>query len=206
MKTPNTPDQVTRDNRKNWPKFILVMLLCTAGGAVLGYGSAWLVGSYSFDALADAAGRAAGACAPFAVLAAVPFLLAALACCRRARALFAAWDGEDEEIPARADARLDWALVWLTTAQLLALLLFAVSVSMMPLGYAGPGAILASAAELLAVLFAVIALQGVSTRKSRAACMTSSSAKNGWPAATRPSASASVRPALPGLWPAIPAA
>ena len=34
MKTPNTPDQVTRDNRKNWPKFILVMLLCTAGGAV----------------------------------------------------------------------------------------------------------------------------------------------------------------------------
>ena len=129
MKTPNTPDQVTRDNRKNWPKFILVMLLCMAGGAVLGYGSAWLVGSYSFDALADAAGRAAGACAPFAVLAAVPFLLAALACCRRARALFAAWDGEDEEIPARADARLDWALVWLTTAQLLALLLFAVSVS-----------------------------------------------------------------------------
>ena len=68
MKTPNTPDQVTRDNRTNWPKFILVMLLCMAGGAVLGYGSAWLVGSYSFDALADAAGRAAGACAPFAVL------------------------------------------------------------------------------------------------------------------------------------------
>ena len=67
---------------------------------------------------------------------------------------------EDEEVPAQADARLDWALVWLTTAQLLALLLFAVSVSMMPLGYAGPGAILASAAELLAVLFAVIALQG----------------------------------------------
>ena len=151
MKTPNTPDQVTRDNRKSWPKFILVMLLCMAGGAVLGYGSAWLVGSYSFDALADAAGRAAGACAPFAVLAAVPFLLAALACCRRARALFAAWDGEDEELPARADARLDWALVWLTTAQLLALLLFAVSVSMMPLGYAGPGAILASAAEFSAV-------------------------------------------------------
>ena len=59
MKTPNTPDQVTRDNRKSWPKFILVMLLCMAGGAVLGYGSAWLVGSYSFDALADAAGRAA---------------------------------------------------------------------------------------------------------------------------------------------------
>lgn len=160
MKTPNTPDQVTRDNRKSWPKFILVMLLCMSGGAVLGYGSAWLVGSYSFDTLADAAGRAAGACAPFAVLAAVPFLLAALACCRRARALFAAWDGEDEELPARADARLDWALVWLTTAQLLALLLFAVSVSMMPLGYAGPGAILASAAELLAVLFAVITLQG----------------------------------------------
>ena len=72
----------------------------------------------------------------------------------------AAWDGGDEEVPARADARLDWALVWLTTAQLLAFLLFAVSVSMMPLGYAGPGAILASAAELLAVLFAVIALQG----------------------------------------------
>ena len=40
MMTRNTPDPASRDNRKHWLKFLLLTLLCTAGGAVLGYGAA----------------------------------------------------------------------------------------------------------------------------------------------------------------------
>ena len=34
MKRPDTPDQVTRENRKNWPRFILILLASAVGGAV----------------------------------------------------------------------------------------------------------------------------------------------------------------------------
>lgn len=160
MKPNNTPDPVRRDNRKNWPKFAAVLLACMAGGAVLGYCSAWLLDTHSFAPLTDAAWHAAGVCAPFAVLAAVPFLLAALVCYRRAVALAAAWDGEDDALPARAEARLNWACVWLTAAQLLELLLFSVTASLFPLGHITPGVLLLAVGEFLTLFLAGLILNG----------------------------------------------
>ena len=159
MMTRNTPDPASRDNRKHWLKFLLLTLLCTAGGAVLGYGAAWAADSFSFDALGQAAGRIAGACAPFALLLTVPFLLAAVACWRRAQRQFGAWDGEDEDTPERADRTLSWGMVWTSAAQLLGFLLFGITASLLPLGYIRAESMLLPAVGMIALMFAVIAVQ-----------------------------------------------
>ena len=159
MMTRNTPDPASRDNRKHWLKFLLLTLLCTAGGAVLGYGAAWAADSFSFDALGRAAGRIAGACAPFALLLTVPFLLAAVACWRQAQRQFDAWDGEDEDTPERAERTLSWGMVWTSAAQLLGFLLFGITASLLPLGYIRAEGLLPSAAGMIALMFAVIAVQ-----------------------------------------------
>ena len=159
MMTRNTPDPASRDNRKHWLKFLLLTLLCTAGGAVLGYSAAWAADSFSFDALGQAAGRIAGACAPFALLLTVPFLLAAVACWRRAQRQFGAWDGEDEDTPERADRTLSWGMVWTSAAQLLGFLLFGITASLLPLGYIRAESMLLPAVGMIALMFAVIAVQ-----------------------------------------------
>ena len=159
MMTRNTPDPASRDNRKHWLKFLLLTLLCTAGGAVLGYSAAWATDSFSFDALGQAAGRIAGACAPFALLLTVPFLLAAVACWRRAQRQFGAWDGEDEDTPERADRTLSWGMVWTSAAQLLGFLLFGITASLLPLGYIRAESMLLPAVGMIALMFAVIAVQ-----------------------------------------------
>lgn len=159
MKRPDTPDQVTRENRKNWPRFILILLASAVGGAVLGYGAAWFSDNVSLDALADSAGRVAGACAPFAVLAAALFLIPAAVCWRRGEALCARWDGEDEDAPEQVEGLLNWSLLWLTAAQLGGFVLFGIIASLEPLGYANPLALLPAVGEMLLLTLTIIALQ-----------------------------------------------
>ena len=77
MKNNENSDAIQKENRKNWLKFAVTLVVCALGGAVLGYGAAWFSDNVSLDALADSAGRVAGACAPFAVLAAALFLIPA---------------------------------------------------------------------------------------------------------------------------------
>ena len=124
------------------PVAIGAMLLGPLGGAVLGYGAAWFSDNVSLDALADSAGRVAGACAPFAVLAAALFLIPAAVCWRRGEALCARWDGEDEDAPEQVEGLLNWSLLWLTAAQLGGFVLFGIIASLEPLGYADPLALL----------------------------------------------------------------
>ena len=159
MKRPDTPDQVTRENRKNWPRFILILLASAVGGAVLGYSAAWLAGNAALGALADTVGRAAGACTPFAVLAAALFLIPAAICLRRGQALFARWDGEDEDAPEQVEGLLNWSLLWLTAAQLGGFVLFGIIASLEPLGYADPLALLPAVGEMLLLTLTIIALQ-----------------------------------------------
>ena len=159
MKRPDTPDQVTRENRKNWPRFILILLASAVGGAVLGYSAAWLAGNAALGALADTVGRAAGACAPFAVLAAALFLIPAAICLRRGQALCARWDGEDEDAPEQVEGLLNWSLLWLTAAQLGGFVLFGIIASLEPLGYADPLALLPAVGEMLLLTLTIIALQ-----------------------------------------------
>ena len=150
---------IQKENHRNWLKFVLILLLSAAGGAVLGYSAAWLADNAALGALADTVGRAAGACVPFAVLAAALFLIPAVVCLRRGQALFARWDGEEEETPELADSILSWSLLWLTAAQLGGFLLFGVAASLAPLGYADPMALLPAAGEMLFLTLSIIALQ-----------------------------------------------
>ena len=114
MKNNENSDTIQKENRKNWLKFAVTLVVCALGGAVLGYGAAWFSDNVSLDALADSAGRVAGACAPFAVLAAALFLIPAAVCWRRGEALCARWDGEDEDAPEQVEGLLNWSLLWLT--------------------------------------------------------------------------------------------
>lgn len=159
MKNNENSDAIQKENRKNWLKFAVTLVVCALGGAVLGYGAAWFSDNVSLDALADSAGRVAGACAPFAVLAAALFLIPAVICLRRGQALFARWDGEEEETPELADSIPSWSLLWLTAAQLGGFLLFGVAASLAPLGYADPMALLPAAGEMLFLTLSIIALQ-----------------------------------------------
>lgn len=159
MKNNENSDAIQKENRKNWLKFAVTLVVCALGGAVLGYGAAWFSDNVSLDALADSAGRVAGACAPFAVLAAALFLIPAAICLRRGQALFARWDGEEEETPELAGSILSWSLLWLTAAQLGGFLLFGVAASLAPLGYADPMALLPAAGKMLFLTLSIIALQ-----------------------------------------------
>lgn len=159
MKNNENSDAIQKENRKNWLKFAVTLVVCALGGAVLGYGAAWFSDNVSLDALADSAGRVAGACAPFAVLAAALFLIPAAVCWRRGEALCARWDGEEEETPELAGSILSWSLLWLTAAQLGGFLLFGVAASLAPLGYADPMALLPAAGEMLFLTLSIIALQ-----------------------------------------------
>lgn len=161
MKTNNTPDPVVRDNRKYRPKFLVLLMIGIAAGAVLGYGSAWLVDARSLPEKLDAAGKLAGAIAPFSVLLAVPFWLGALCCYLRARALFRRWDGEDESTPEQAESLLTWAMAWLSVSQVVSYTMFGISASLLPLGYLTTDwGLLAAVLQMLVMVFAGIVLQG----------------------------------------------
>lgn len=111
------------DNRKALPKYLLIMLLSGLIGGVLGT-LTFLAGTVG---LAD---RALGALDSLMRLAAcwgLPVtslltLTAAAVLYRRAKALCAAWDGEDESTVDRAEQKLNWVL--LLTALQMALSLF----------------------------------------------------------------------------------
>ena len=159
MKNNENSDAIQKENRKNWLKFAVTLVVCALGGAVLGYGAAWFSDNVSLDALADSAGRVAGACAPFAVLAAALFLIPAAVCWRRGEALCARWDGEDEDAPEQVEGLLNWSLLWLTAAQLGGFVLFGIIASLEPLGYADPLALLPAVGEMLFLTLSIIALQ-----------------------------------------------
>ena len=150
---------IQKENHRNWLKFVLILSLSAAGGAVLGYSAAWLADNAALGALADAVGRVAGACAPFAVLAAALFLIPAAVCWRRGEALCARWDGEDEDAPEQVEGLLNWSLLWLTAAQLGGFVLFGIIASLEPLGYADPLALLPAVGEMLLLTLTIIALQ-----------------------------------------------
>ena len=160
MNRNHTPDQVSRDNRKYRPIFVAILLASAAAGAVIGVLGVILLNSDSLFAGLETLGMAAGAAAPFTVLLAAPFWLGGLYCYRRAKALFARWDGEEEALPERVESWLNWALAWLAASQVIDFLIFGINVSLVPLGYLDGGLILIVSLQMLVILLAGISLQG----------------------------------------------
>ena len=111
-------DAIKSANRKALPKFLLMMLVCTVAGGILGYFSA----KYSLNELS---GALKDACAFFGAYIS-PWLMVAVAVItpalcvpmyRRAKALLSAWDGEDEDTSNAIDGKLS-TVIWITSVSL----------------------------------------------------------------------------------------
>lgn len=156
MKQPNTQDPVTRDNRKNWPKFVAVLIVALFAGGALGTAVTWIMENPSRDEVIRHLGVTLGACSPWVVLCALLFWAGSVVCYRRAKAAFASWDGEDEDVLESTEHLLSWSILWATASQFFAFAAFSVVVSLIPLGYADYLSLLAAIVGLLAVTFLVL--------------------------------------------------
>ncbi len=112
-------NDVKKANRKALPKFILMLVVGAAVGAVLGFLSV----RYGLDGLAEplkAAGAVfGGRVAPWLLVAmAVLTPVAALPFYRKAKALLAGWDGEDEAVSDAAEEKLSTA-TWIVSAAII---------------------------------------------------------------------------------------
>lgn len=159
MKQPNTQDSVTRDNRKNWPKFVAVLIVALFAGRALGTVVTWIMENPSRDEVIRHLGIALGACSPWVVLCALLFWAGSVVCYRRAKAAFASWNGEDEDVLESTEHLLSWSILWATASQFFAFAAFSVVVSLIPLGYADYLSLLAAIVGLLAVTFLVLLSQ-----------------------------------------------
>ena len=83
MKQPNMQDPVARDNRKNWPKFVAVLIVALFAGGALGTAVTWIMENPSRDEVIRHLGIALGACSPWVVLCALLFWAGSLVCYRR---------------------------------------------------------------------------------------------------------------------------
>lgn len=156
-------DEIRQANRKALPKFILLVALGAAVGGVLGY----LAAEHGLEGLSGILRRAGLAFGQWAA----PWLLLALAVAvpaagvplyRRARALLAGWDGEEEALSDRIEWKLSLAL-WLGGgALILALFLLTAAYSggfVMLESPGGAGRFLLSIGAFLAVLAETVLLQ-----------------------------------------------
>lgn len=159
MRTMDKQDKIKQENRSKLPGFLLLVVLGCVVGAAIAIFSNWLAAVVSPVELTRWATRSLGAALPFVALLCLPFLLAALWCLRNSQALFARWDGEDEQLPEQIERRLDWALLWVSTAQFLTLLTLGLCLSLLPLGVVGTIVVLAVPLFCIAMMFFAINLQ-----------------------------------------------
>lgn len=119
-------DTVKKENRKALPKFLLILLGAAVLGGVLGFLSALLNYSSGADALADGLRYLVGHIVPWAIPAlSLVLLIAGVWQYRRAKGLFAAWDGEDEDAMDAAENCLNRALLLTTLIMVLNFFLMA---------------------------------------------------------------------------------
>ena len=148
-------DNVKKENRKALPKFLLILLGAGVLGGVLGLLSALLNYSSGAEALTEVLRYLVGHVVPWAIPAASLVLAAAgVWQYRRAKGLFAAWDGEDETAMDAAENCLNRALLLTTLIMVLNFFLLAAAAY----SETAIGPLLTTGAFVLAML-AVVVLQ-----------------------------------------------
>lgn len=121
-------DDVKRENRKALPKFLLILLGAAVFGGVLGFLAGWMGYSSAADFVVKTVDYLIGRVISWLIPAVSLVLLAAAVWqYRRAKALFAAWDGEAEEPADAADMRLNMALLLTSIVMVLNFFLLAAS-------------------------------------------------------------------------------
>ncbi len=123
-------NEIKKANRKALPKFILILVISTIIGGVIGFFSV----KYGLDALSSkikAVGEIFGLrIAPYLMLAtAIITPIVSVAIYSKAKKLLASWDGENEDIADSVDEKLS-VILWLTSSALIfSYFLFAASYS-----------------------------------------------------------------------------
>lgn len=108
---------VKKDNRKAFPKYLLILFVSVIFGGVLGFAAGWVGHDNISEVIATAVTNGLTAAAPWALLGTSVISLAVILWLyRSAKALFTGWDGEDDDTMDRADEKLNWALM-LTASQ-----------------------------------------------------------------------------------------
>lgn len=101
-------DKVSRDNRKALPKFLVMILAAALVGGAVGFFSAMASDSFSGEALQARVEAALTALVPWGLPVCMAVLLIpAFVLLGKARAQFAAWDGEDEDVGFALEDRLN---------------------------------------------------------------------------------------------------
>ena len=105
-------NEKTNENRAALPKFLLIILVSAVAGGVIGFGSAAAADSGLGPQLAAGLNRLLSVVTPWAIpVASAVTLPVSWLLYRSAKALYGGWDGEDEDVPDRADVRLNWVLL-----------------------------------------------------------------------------------------------
>lgn len=147
-------DNVKKENRKALPRFALILLGSAVLGGVLGFCAGWMGNSDVSDLVAEMTDNLLGGVILWLVPAVcLALLLAAVWQYRRAKALFAAWDGDAENPIDQAESRLNWVLLFASVAMVLDFFLLTTSsYSQFPFGaLIGVGAFLVIAAAIMVI-------------------------------------------------------
>lgn len=117
--------QTNNENRRALPKFFVIILVSALFGGVLGFFSGLVGGTSLPEAAAEVLNIALREFSFYGIPACAVVLLGmSLALYRRAKARFAAWDGEDEAVMDELDQTLNWCLLWTSLDLILDFFLF----------------------------------------------------------------------------------
>lgn len=147
-------DNIKKENRKALPRFALILLGSAVLGGVLGFCAGWMGSSSVSEFVVEMADYLLSGVILWLVPAVcLALLLAAVWQYRRAKALFAAWDGDAEEPIDQAESCLNWVLLFAAVALVLDFfLLSASSYSQSPFGaLIGVGVFLLIAAAIMVI-------------------------------------------------------
>lgn len=104
-------EEIKKDNKRSFPKFIGIVLAAMLIGGLIGFFSAAAGDTNTPDKIAAALNRGFAACVPYGIpVVAVVLLIPAYGLYRRAKKLHAAWDGEDEALADRIERMLSDSL------------------------------------------------------------------------------------------------
>lgn len=113
-------DNVQKENRKALPKFLLIILGAAVFGGMLGFLSGWMGRSSAAELVVEGMDALISSVIPWLIpVVSTVLLVAAVWQYRRAKGLFAAWNGEDEEPMELAEACLNRVLLLGTVAMVL---------------------------------------------------------------------------------------
>lgn len=151
----NNDNEIKKANQKAKPKFIIVLIICSILGGVVGFFSA----KYGVDALVGgmkSSGEIFGLyIAPWLMLAlAIALPIIAIPLYKKAKKLIASWDCNDDDIPDAIDKNLS-ILLWITSAAII------VSYFLIAASYSGGFAMLDKEENILPFFISVFSLLAI---------------------------------------------